>query len=88
MKERHFVGTPHRQPSRFRADVASAEEAAEPAQFEPRKGRKKDIEAIHLGPLDVVPCTRCGLRGHVAGDPDRCYQRISLGLGGSQLRGQ
>jgi hypothetical protein len=41
-----------------------------------------------LTSADVVACTRCGLRGHVAGDPDRCYQQISLGLGGSQLRGQ
>lgn len=32
---------------------------------------------------DLTPCTRCGLRGHVAGDPDRClYYRGSLGLGG------
>jgi hypothetical protein len=32
---------------------------------------------------DRIPCTRCGLRGHVAGDPDRClYYRGSLGLGG------
>jgi len=32
---------------------------------------------------DLVPCTRCGLRGHTAGDPDRClWYRGSLGLGG------
>ena len=40
-----------------------------------------------LSKADLIPCTRCGLRGHVAGDPDRCYQQISLGLGGSQMRG-
>lgn len=38
-----------------------------------------------LTEVDMIPCTLCGLRGHVAGDPDRCYQQISLGLGG-QLR--
>jgi hypothetical protein len=32
---------------------------------------------------DLVPCSRCGLRGHVAGDPVRClYYRGSFGLGG------
>jgi hypothetical protein len=41
-----------------------------------------------LTEADMIPCTLCGLRGHVAGDPDRCYQQISLGLGGSQLRGR
>jgi hypothetical protein len=36
-----------------------------------------------LGGADVTPCTRCKLRGHVAGDPDRClYYHGSLGMGG------
>jgi hypothetical protein len=75
--------TPYRrQRSRFHPeDIATDEEAAEPC------GGKK-LEAKDLEPLVRVPCTTCGLRGHVAGDPDRCYQPISLGLGGSQLRGQ
>lgn len=34
---------------------------------------------------DVIPCTRCHLRGHIAGDPDRCIQPISLRLGGDQI---
>jgi hypothetical protein len=38
---------------------------------------------VPLVPRDLRPCTRCGLRGHVAGDPDRClYYRGSFGLGG------
>jgi hypothetical protein len=36
-----------------------------------------------LDGVDVTPCARCGLRGHVAGDPDRClFYRGSFGLGG------
>jgi hypothetical protein len=40
-----------------------------------------------LKPEDFVPCTRCGLRGHVAGDPERCLAERSLGLGQSPWMG-
>lgn len=39
--------------------------------------------------IDRVPCTRCHLRGHVAGDPERClYYRGSFGLGGTAAAAQ
>jgi hypothetical protein len=42
-----------------------------------------------LKPADLIPCTRCGLRGHVAGDPDRClYYHGSLGMGGQSWSAQ
>jgi hypothetical protein len=42
-----------------------------------------------LAPIDLVPCTLCGLRGHLAGDPDRClYYRGSFGLGGQAAQAQ
>jgi hypothetical protein len=34
-----------------------------------------------LSGADLIPCTRCRLRGHTAGDPDKCYQPVSFGLG-------
>lgn len=34
--------------------------------------RALDMRHDGVGSLDVIPCTKCGLRGHVAGDPDRC----------------
>lgn len=38
-----------------------------------------------LKPLDFIMCIRCGLRGHVPGDPDRCLFGSALrGLGGEQ----
>jgi hypothetical protein len=38
---------------------------------------------------DRIPCTRCALRGHVAGDPDRClYYRGGYGLGGQAAQTQ
>lgn len=59
-----------------------------------------DAEALGLGkhrikgpgdkwkhrPEDLAPCTKCGLRGHVAGDPDRCLpDKVEIrGLGGAQ----
>lgn len=37
----------------------------------------------HMRAIDVIPCARCGLRGHVAGDPDRClFGSATRGLGG------
>jgi hypothetical protein len=52
----------------------------------PKVGRpRKEVTAARweLGGADVTPCTRCKLRGHVAGDPDRClYYHGSLGMGG------
>lgn len=48
------------------------------ADREPRSDADATLRAA-----DLVPCTRCGLRGHTAGDPDRClYYHGSLGLGG------
>ena len=41
-----------------------------------------------MRPIDLVPCKACSLRGHVAGDPDRCLQPVKLGLGGWQFRGE
>lgn len=32
-----------------------------------------------LTELEETPCTRCGLRGHLAGDPDRCIGASQLG---------
>jgi hypothetical protein len=37
-----------------------------------------------LAAADFVPCARCGLRGHVAGDADRCIGLRSTGLGQAQ----
>lgn len=34
-----------------------------------------------LRPIDLIHCKRCALRGHVAGDPVKCTQPISLRLG-------
>lgn len=34
--------------------------------------------------VDLVPCARCGLRGHVAGDPDRCLRASGAAGIGSQ----
>ena len=37
-----------------------------------------------LDPIDKIPCPRCHLRGHEAGDPDRCLiGNASAGLGSS-----
>ncbi len=36
-----------------------------------------------LDEVDIVPCERCGLRGHLAGDADRCIGLHSAGLGQS-----
>jgi hypothetical protein len=63
-----------------------AGEGQEPALSHNRVGRpSREVHAARweMGGADVTPCARCGLRGHVAGDPDRClYYRGSFGLGG------
>lgn len=47
------------------------------------EGYRPQARAWRMTRADLVPCTRCGLRGHVAGDPDRClYYRGNFGLGG------
>lgn len=57
-----------------------------PVEQPGRIGLPGTVAHEHNTPLrevDVTPCTRCGLRGHLAGDPDRClFYRGSLGMGG------
>lgn len=36
------------------------------------------VRGKYLTDEDLTPCTRCGLRGHVAGDPDRCLSPKSI----------
>lgn len=53
------------------------------------RGRPPKVLDDALADADLIPCARCGLRGHVAGDPDRClFYRGSLGLGGSAYAAQ
>ena len=41
-----------------------------------------------LGGADLVPCAACGLRGHAAGDPERClHGSATQGLGGQAWAG-
>jgi hypothetical protein len=81
------------------SSVRAPRDAPEPAGVgqEPalsrRRRRRSTVETYrerwHLKRADLVPCTRCGLRGHKAGDPDRCLQyRGSLGLGGQAWQAQ
>jgi hypothetical protein len=52
-------------------------------------GPGRPVNAENMTRADLVPCTRCGLRGHVAGDPDRCLRYTgSLGLGGQAWQAQ
>lgn len=50
------------------------------------RGRTKNSFGRKLRPEEEIPCSICSLRGHVAGDPDRCIQASPLmqprGLGG------
>lgn len=70
----------------IRFDVATDEEAGvvDPVRRRgPRAGRL-ERQAWKHDPLDVIPCTSCGLRGHLAGDADRCLPRWyagSMGMG-------
>lgn len=74
--------------SKMKMDVASDEEAGVVPRKEKRGRRSEDPAASKslrsLRLVDLIPCTYCGLRGHVAGDPDRCIQPISLRLGEMQ----
>lgn len=37
---------------------------------------------LPLSAADLTPCKACGLRGHEAGDPDRCLRGVAtLGMG-------
>jgi hypothetical protein len=36
-----------------------------------------------LSKADLTPCTRCGLRGHAAGEPGRCLGLTGVGIGQS-----
>lgn len=46
--------------------------------------RARDIQAgTGMREEDLIPCTRCSLRGHVAGDPERCIGLRGTGLGQS-----
>lgn len=60
-------------------DVATGHEAREPNDG---SWEHADTQGT-LRPEDFVPCTRCHLRGHVAGDPDRCLVLHVSGLGSS-----
>jgi hypothetical protein len=39
---------------------------------------KRDGACRELDPIDLTPCVRCGLRGHLAGDPDRCTSGVEM----------
>jgi len=43
-----------------------------------RTGKPHNYRSMEVTGLDLIPCLACGLRGHLAGDPDRC-------LGSSEL---
>lgn len=38
---------------------------------------RDDDDDIHLSEADHIHCTRCHIRGHVAGDPERCITAAS-----------
>lgn len=57
--------------------------AALPIEKRRNRGRPTTGTPKLLATVDLVPCTDCGLRGHVAGDEDKCMWAggASLGLG-------
>jgi Zn ribbon nucleic-acid-binding protein len=66
-----------------------------PCRAERRLRRAREYAGLSgdekLKPIDLVPCTRCNLRGHEPGDPDKCLQSSKLyqrGAGGAGLGGQ
>lgn len=59
----------------------SVSEADDPAYLVVKEPGSR---ALRMRRVDVEACTACGLRGHVAGDPVKCFQPISIGLGGEQ----
>jgi hypothetical protein len=75
-----MAGAFHRAESYDATDVATDAEA-----YGLGKHRNFHVEKWKHRPEDLVPCTRCHLRGHKAGDPDRCLpERVPIaGLGQS-----
>lgn len=51
-----------------------------------RGGRGHDNRMKPLDPIDETPCTRCGLRGHVANDPVKCLEGSELWQRGRNAR--
>jgi len=47
------------------------------------EGKRTHVRRWRMTRADLVPCTACGLRGHVAGDPVRCLHGGSLRIGES-----
>ncbi len=46
------------------------------------RGKRRTNGGRKLAAVDLTPCTRCKLRGHTAGDPDKCLvTREMPGLG-------
>jgi hypothetical protein len=63
---------------------------AAPVAAHPQTPPKTDADEIYnsrslrtLSKADLTPCTRCGLRGHVAGEPGRCLGLTGVGIGQS-----
>lgn len=47
--------------------------------------KERNAGCYRMSVADVTPCAHCGLRGHLAGDPDRCTSgNAAAGLGGEQ----
>lgn len=61
--------------------IACGPERGRTGQF---RGQPRRYNHWRPDPLDETPCARCGLRGHVAGDADRCIGLRSTGLGQAQ----
>lgn len=66
-------------PRAGRLDIATAREAAEsPDKIE--RGHP-GYRQVPLTALDLVRCSRCGLRGHAPGDSEKCYPERSFRMG-------
>ncbi|MCA1824369.1 MAG: hypothetical protein LC640_08940 [Frankia sp.] len=46
--------------------------------------REPGSRELRMRRVDVEPCTTCGLRGHIAGDQEKCFQPLSMRMGGEQ----
>jgi hypothetical protein len=65
-------------------DTPTTSSAPAPVQQRRGEGQVRLSRSIRaLKDADLIPCKRCGLRGHVAGEPGRCLERDGLGLGQS-----
>lgn len=42
----------------------------------PLWGRTTGSACKPLDPLDIIHCAKCGLRGHAAGDPEKCLSPV------------